>query len=79
MSSVLVCTDVAAMGLDVDDLNLTVNIGNNTDIKGEITNFLKHYQDFHVPHGSSSSRVVAVAEMVFQLLILRSFFLSEVF
>ena len=29
MSSVLVCTDVAAMGLDVDDLNLTVNIGNS--------------------------------------------------
>ena len=24
----LVCTDVAAMGLDVNDLNLSVNIGN---------------------------------------------------
>ena len=26
VSTVLVCTDVAAMGLDVNDLNMTVNI-----------------------------------------------------
>ena len=66
------------MGLDVGDLNLTVNIGNITGLRGGITNFLKNYQDFHVPHGSSSSKVVAVAEMVSQLLILLWFFLSEV-
>ena len=28
VSSVLICTDVAAMGLDVDDLNMSINIGN---------------------------------------------------
>ena len=34
----LVCTDVAAMGLDVSDLNLSVNIGNiNTNPSKKLT------------------------------------------
>ena len=32
-SSVLVSTDVAAMGLDVKDLNLSINIGKETKAK----------------------------------------------
>ena len=30
----MVCTDIAAMGLDVDDLNLTVNIGKAGEVGG---------------------------------------------
>ena len=79
MSTVLVCTDVAAMGLDVDDLNLTVNIGNFIQIIHLLfCNNIIWKKAYLAQLGSWNSKLDVVVGMVSQLLTSHWFFLREV-
>ena len=79
MSTVLVCTDVAAMGLDVDDLNLTVNIGDFIQFKHLLfCNNIILKKAYLAQLGSWNSKLDVVVGMVSQLLTSHWFFLREV-
>ena len=57
------CTDVAGMGIDIQDLNFSVNLGKNYIIQLLVVLKLMFVQEFLRTAGSLSSRVEELGEV----------------